>query len=111
VGTQKLGLGSDPRFDSEEDRPLTDEELVRKWRYFLWFDRVFHGYRIVLLLAFVLSLISFVGDWAGYRGKYESMGDPRPLSEIWWHFPLMFAALSIFFFLLAKHGRDEDPGG
>jgi hypothetical protein len=36
----------------------------------------------------------FLFDWGGYRGKFEPWGDPRSLADVWWHFPLMFAAVA-----------------
>jgi len=38
-------------------------------------------------------------EWAGWRGTFAIWGDQRPLSEIWWHFPIVaaFVFLSVLF--------------
>jgi hypothetical protein len=47
--------------------------------------------------ALGLGLLAFIKDWSGYNRLTPSLISPRPISEIWWHFP---AAVAFFFVLL-----------
>jgi len=49
-------------------------------------------------IAAFLGVMLFLLDWAGYSGKFRPWGDPRSLSEIWWHFPAIVGAF--FFFMM-----------
>jgi hypothetical protein len=46
-------------------------------------------------LALAFAMILFLFQWAGYQGKFQPLGEPRPLSEIWWHFPAMAGAFFV----------------
>ena len=49
-----------------------------------------------LVISFLLAAFCFAWDWGGYRGKLMPWGDPRLLSDIWWHFPLYFVGCGLF---------------
>jgi hypothetical protein len=49
----------------------------------------------VPLSASIAGSFLFVLEWVGYRRKFEVLGEPRAISEIWWHLPafIVFCAL------------------
>jgi heme/copper-type cytochrome/quinol oxidase subunit 2 len=95
MGSQKLGLGKDSSFDSEDnlERARIEDTAEQAVRFtnspFRW-----------IIVAFGLAVVCFLIDWGGYRGKMMPWGDPRPLAEVWWHFPVFFVILLGFFRLL-----------
>lgn len=108
MGTQRLGLGPDEGFDSEEnlDRAsLQDgkepDEAIRKLT-----NRLVAWRHSWILVALGCASFLFLCDWAGYREKPAPWGDPKSLSEIWWHFPLILAAALIVVGALV-FGRDR----
>ena len=46
-------------------------------------------------LALILGSLLFLVDWAGYRGKFEPLGEPRHLDQIWWHLPAFVFGLAL----------------
>ena len=92
MGTQKLGLGPDSSFDSEDnlERARIEDTAERVSR---WFNSRF-GW---LTVPFGLALFIFLWDWGGYRGKFMPWGDPKPLAEVWWHLPVLFVMLAVVF--------------
>ena len=47
--------------------------------------------------AILFGTIGFLADWAGWRGSNTPWGDPRPLREIWWHFPIFVGGIFVLF--------------
>jgi hypothetical protein len=89
MGTQRLGLGPDSSFDSEEaQRKARDEHIAQL------VERLFESRIGWTILPTGLAVFAFLWDWGGYRGNVMPWGDPRPLDEIWWHLPL-FIALAV----------------
>ncbi len=70
-----------------------------KWR---WRRHRRRAAAIALCFAFAV----FCLELAGYR-KFVVWNDPRPLSEVWWHFPVWTAVF--FAVLLLWPWRDEWP--
>jgi hypothetical protein len=90
MGTLKLGLGSDPSTDSEDDLKRANQDAVDQFMI-----RVLDSRFGWLLVPFALAVFFFLWDWGGYRGKFMPWGDPRPRVEVWWHLPIYFAGLAI----------------
>jgi hypothetical protein len=82
-------------------RALTRERLRLARR------RINHRYGRARFYALVFGGLFTVWDWAGLRGGYF-WGEPRSLSEIWWHFPVIAAALFLGFLLWPFHDRMDD---
>jgi hypothetical protein len=78
--TQGLGLGPKPPNEGDWQPDLLDRWI---WGRFGW-----------LFAALVVSSVFFLLDWGGYRAYPAPWGDTRALSEIWWHFPILFALAS-----------------
>jgi hypothetical protein len=53
--------------------------------------RVQQRWRRALVFGVVGGAIVFLADWAGWRGNVQPWGDPRPLTDVWWHFPVFVA--------------------
>jgi hypothetical protein len=77
--TQGLGLGPPPPDDDHRQNVL-DRWI---WGRFGW-----------SFVALVITVVFFIFDWGGYRGKFAPWGDPRPLSEVWWHFAAVLSLSS-----------------
>jgi hypothetical protein len=93
--TQRLGLGP--------ERP-PDEPQGYAADFLNWWAAGPLGWTIVP--AGIAGFI-FLFDWSGYQGKaYSRWGDPRPLADIWWHFPLQFAAVAIVIKLIYRSMED-----
>jgi hypothetical protein len=45
--------------------------------------------------AFLLGTMAFLFDWAGSRGSWGRWDDPRPMSEILWHFPVLVGGVFV----------------
>lgn len=105
MGTQKLGLGPDSSFDSEDNLERAKHEAIEKSSD--RFGRLLDSRFGWLVLPFGLSVFFFFCDWGGYRGKWQPWGDPKPLADIWWHFPLLFvgSAVLIYFGFIRKDRR------
>jgi hypothetical protein len=85
VGTQKLGLGSDSSTNSEDNLVQARDDDTAKFA-----ERLFNSRFAWTIPPFGIGGLFFLMDWGGYRGKFMPWGDPRPLSEVWWHVPLWF---------------------
>jgi len=73
--------------------------------------RINHRYRPARIYALVLAVLLTLWEWAGLRGRYF-WGEPRSLSEIWWHFPVSAVAFFVGFLLWPFHDRmDDEPRG
>jgi hypothetical protein len=100
MGTQKLGLGPDSSFDSEDNlQRANGEQLGKSLR---WVFNTRFGW---LVLPFAVAVILTLMDWGGYRGKVYGWGEPRTLAEGWWHLPVWFVVLAAgcrVIFLLSK---------
>ena len=86
-GTQRFGLGPSPPDDDQ--RPT----LLTRW---IWGR---FGWSFVALL---ITVVFFLFDWGGYRGKFAPWSDPRPLWEVWWHFPVVFAIISALTYWISR---------
>ena len=92
MGSQKLGLGRDSSFDSEADLQRARDDQIADFQSRLFRSRV--GW---LIVPFGLAALSFILlDWAGYRGNVRPW-DPKPLVEVWWHFPFWFVLVTVVF--------------
>lgn len=49
----------------------------------------------VALLAICAGTIWFCAELAGFRGPAMPLGEPRYLSDIWWHLPVKIAGLAL----------------
>ena len=45
-------------------------------------------------MALVGDSMMFLAQWAGFRGKFQPIGEARDLSEIWWHLPAFVFGLA-----------------
>lgn len=99
MGTQKLGLGPDSSFDTDDaGRRLDDARWKARNDYVSeLMDRWFASRWEWTTVPVGLSVLCFLFDWGGFRGKFIPWGDPRTLSEIWWHFPVIVAVLTAGF--------------
>jgi hypothetical protein len=71
----------------ERDRNAVDECTSELWNR--WFD----SHWAWMTIPIVGAVLGFLLDWGGYRGHFAPWGDPRPFTEVWWHFPMYLAAL------------------
>lgn len=104
MGTQKLGLNPDESFDSEEnlERAAQDDRNQRDEAVSRFILRLGAWHRGWILVATCFASFLFLCDWGGYRGKFAPWGDPKALSDIWWHFPLILATTLVVFGTLAS---------
>ena len=106
MGTQKLGLGPGESLDSEENLARAADRKRREEAVSRFIERLFAGHRGWVLVATGLATFLFLCDWAGYRGRFVPWGDPKSLSDIWWHFPIiLIATLAVIGALVV--GRDR----
>jgi len=61
--------------------------------------RLNHRYRKVRSFALIMGGIMTLLEWVGYAGKFRPWGDPKPLSDVWWHFPIYAAVFFLLFSL------------
>jgi len=45
--------------------------------------------RVVDLTALVISLMIFAADWSGLNKWDPELVHPKPLRDVWWHFPIV----------------------
>jgi hypothetical protein len=50
-------------------------------------------FRKALAFSLGIATFKFILDWLGYGDQYRSTGQIRPLSEIWWHLPVLASIL------------------
>lgn len=75
--------------------------MRRKWRE--WAYRIQIGDKKARAQAYGVlfgGLLS-LAEWAGWRGKFYPWGDPRPVAEIWWHFPIWVGVIWALWRLLS----------
>ena len=90
MGTQKLGLGPDPSFDSEDAlRQANVEQFGKSLR---WVTNTRFGW---LVLPFGVAVILVLMDWGSYRGYVYGWGESKMLVEVWWHLPVYFVVVTI----------------
>jgi hypothetical protein len=49
-----------------------------------------------LVYAAPMSVLAFLYDWAGFPTRFSRHFNPQELSQIWWHFPILFVVLTAF---------------
>ena len=47
------------------------------------------------VLALLAGSLLFLFDWAGYRGKFQPLGEHREIGEIWWHLPAYIVGFAL----------------
>jgi uncharacterized membrane protein len=80
-----------------------NQSLVRIWA------RVRRRLRYALITAMLLGTLAVVTAWLGLPTKYRPVNYGRPLSEIWWYFPI-YGAVGFVVILLMPKGFDKDLG-
>jgi hypothetical protein len=77
--------------------------LVRIWA------RVRRRLTYALITAMMFGTLAVVTMWLGLPTRYRPVNYGRPLSEIWWYFPV-YAAIGFVLVLLWPKGFDRDLG-
>jgi hypothetical protein len=74
-----------------------------------WFaDRLRRRWFRALAIGVIGGTMLVVSDWLGLPGKSRPWSNPRPLSDVWWRFPLAVAFLFVVFLFMPNKALDRD---